>query len=803
MATRAAESSKAVPLFGRAEIFDELVHQLEEARGGEGRAAILVGPAGIGKSTLLRASTSLARDLGYSVRLGRALPADPPLPFGLIRDLLREPESAPRTKRTEEVPSGLPLFLAPHEGGMLAEAVFQPEGSETGAAPDRLLAHLARSTERVDSNRSALFIQISDYFLQLGRDQPLLLAVDDLQFADESSLAFLIQFLKLLPESRVVVLATSPPVSECPPRTPEQLEQFLSDPHVHSLKVRPMTETELGQYVRWLLRGKDPGRDALMRWFTQTDGNPLFTEHLVRASTGLVPTPPAEPRSQDFLEVLHTRLQNLGEPEKRVIAYAAVLGKEFDFSTLVRASGQDEESLSESLDKLVHGGILREKPGEIYEFVSERVRSDVYAQLTETRRRILHRRAAEALLAAAPDRPVSVYELARQFYLGRDDPNAVEYNQRAAELAAQAYAFDVAVVHAERALECQRRIEPRDVALELRLMVQMGRFLDESGEIPRSEELLVDAVARARAQTGAEAELALALLGLARTRSDLGQFHSARELAAEAYPILERLGNRRGLLTAHQLLGLSSWRLADIPEAEKHLRAEIELAGTVGSVAEQGHAFIDLANALAQQGEGRLGEALELYDQALQLLLTDNDLTARARVLMNRAILLHGGGQRPRALQEMVEALETAEKSRSRIWIGYCSLNMSQFYAELPDLPKARAAIERAEALLAPLGDQLGAQQAHMIRGMIHTAAGDYAPAEEEYAAALALAEELELSSMTAEMKYRLANLARLRGNSAEARRLLKEAEQAGVLTLRGDLTNEVRDLERQLAAST
>ncbi|MGA7922500.1 MAG: AAA family ATPase [Thermoplasmata archaeon] len=798
MASRAAGNDGGPPIFGRAEIFDELVRELETARDGDGRAVFLIGATGIGKSTLLRAAVGVAQDLGFEVRRGRALPADPPLPFEVIRELVRPSVATERPEDPPEPAGGLPLFLAPHEGGLFADAVFHSEGQGSGGAADRLLSHLARTADRSDSSLSTLLGQVSEFFLSLGREKPTVLAIDDLQFADDSTLTFLQQFLPLLPESRIVLLATVATSEERPSHGAGAIERLLAMGSVRSFKVRPMTETELGQYVRWLLRGKDPGHDAVMRWFTQTEGNPLFTEHLVRASTGLAP-PTGEPRNQDFMEVLRSRLRNLGETERRTAAYAAVLGKEFDFSTLASASGQDEERLSESLDKLVHGGILREKPGEVYEFVSERVRTEMYAQLTETRRRILHRRAGAALLAHTGKREVSVYELARQFYLGRDDRKAVEYSQRAAELAASAFAFDVAGIHLERALECARRLEPRDVPLELALQVQMGGFLGEVGDLKGSEELLGDAVARARAQPELTNELGLALLGLARARSDLSQYDSARELAGEAYGILESAGNHLALLTAHRMLGLASWRLGDLPRAEHHLRAEIAIAQELGTPTDRGHALIDLANTLTQSGMDRVEEAIGLYDEAAKVFMQGNDLAARARVLMNRAILLHSVGQRDRALAEMKLAAESAEKSRSPIWIEYANINLAQFYAELPDLPKARVALERAETTLEALGDRLGRQQTRMIRGIIAFAEGDLVGTEQAYREALTMAEQLHLGSELAEMKFRFALLAQRRGDDREAQRCLDESLKAGVLTVRAELTDQVEALQSEL----
>jgi tetratricopeptide (TPR) repeat protein len=806
VASAQPSAGEPVPLFGRTDIVETLVRRMHDARDGDGGFVVLVGESGVGKTVVLRHLERLARGLGYAVVHGRALPADLPQPFALLGDVVRSAREAAPPAEDDDVAgvSVLPMFLAPFETREAAPSpdATRPDGDSAEAVEaNRLLSRLENPVERVQADRAALFAQLTDFLLQLATDRPLLVSIDDLAFADDSSLEFFQQFASAIHGSRVVVIGSSLPLANAPARAQTALERLVDAPDTIRLALRPMAEPDVASYVRWLLNGRDPGRDSVMRWFTQTEGNPLFIEHLVRASTGFGPAPSATDRpSADFDAVLKGRIRALGETERRVLVYAAVLGKEFDFATLIRASGQEEERLSESLDRLVHGGILREKGGEVYEFVSEPARADVYAELTETRRRILHRKAAAALEEGQGSSALT-FELARQSYLGHDDSRAVEYNRRAADLAAAAFAFDSAIVHLERSLECARRLVPRDSATELRLLIELGGVLQEFGDLRRSEEVLLDAVARARSEGGRESELALALLGLARTRSELSRYASSRELATEAFDLMDRLRNDRGLLVAHRVLGVDCWRLGDLDEAEAHQREAIRLAERAGSPTELGHGLIDLANTLVVRGAERLPEAEELYDRAAGVFAQTHNHSARARVLMNRALLAHNGGRVDDAVRDMAEAITAAERSRSRIWIGYCELNMAQFEAERKNVAEARRALDRAVAQLAPLGDQLADQQATMARGMIAEVEGKFDDAATSYADALALAKELGLGPEIAEMQLRLGGLAVARGDAATARGWFDGAKKAGILELRGDLAGQLKVLEERLAA--
>jgi tetratricopeptide (TPR) repeat protein len=799
----AGRGDRTTPLFGRSEIHDAVIQTLEQARRGSGQFLLLVGGGGVGKSMLLRRTVEDAQSLGYLAVAGRALPSDLPQPFALVQDLLRSLNQAHALERTgpRDDPTFLSLFLAPFETDRRSAGTGEVPTPGMGEA-DHLLDYLAGPPARVEESRILMFDRLTDFFLELTHREPLLLAVDDLHFADDSSIEFLEQFSRSLGASRVAVVATVVPREESPPHTAHLMERLLTGEHATRLTVRSMTEPEAADYARWMLKGRDPGRETVMRWFTQTEGNPLFLEYLVRASMGLASGPAALASAgiQDLETILQARVRALSEADRRVLVYATVLGNEFDFPTLaVAAGGGEEERLAESVDRLVHGGLLREKGGEVYEFVSERVRAEAYAQLTETRRRILHRKVARALEARGRTEPANVFELARQFYLAREDAAALEYNRRAADLASRAYAHATAVVFLERALESLRRQTRADPTTELHLMVELGRVLAENEEFRRSEEVLLQAVERARAEPTMDSELALALLWLARTRWDLGEFASSHSLGEEGFHIMDRIGNRRGLLVAHRVLGVASWRMADLADAERHQRAIIAMTEQDPDGWERGHALIDLANTLVTQGEPRFAEALELYESAARVLSQHDDYTAQARVFMNEALVYYRLPNHGRATEVLNRAIEAAERSHSRIWIGYCRLNEAQFLVEAHHPAEARAAVERARSMLEPLGDQFADQQLTMIEAMILEEEGQHAEAETTYERTLRVARDLHLEAEMAETLFRMARLAFRRGDLDRARERFARSCEAGLYRLKGDLGREADALAREL----
>ena len=287
-----------------------------------------------------------------------------------------------------------------------------------------LITRLGSPVESLDASRSTLFARLGDFFLHLAANRPLLLAIDDLHFADSSSREFLRYLAPHLPEGPIVIAATSTSESNLPGGGGSSVDLFARSPNVTSIRLRPLTPPELGEYARWMLHGRDPGLDAVMRWYTQTEGNPLFVEHLIRATMGFgtAPGAPAAESGRDLVELLRTRLRSLPDDQRRLLAYASALGKEFDFHELAAASEESEERLSENLDRLVQFGLVREKGEEVYVLVSEVIRADVYAELTGPVRGIAPKNHERLRIP----RQLQPLESARRSYLGREDAKALE-----------------------------------------------------------------------------------------------------------------------------------------------------------------------------------------------------------------------------------------------------------------------------------------------------------------------------------------------------------------------------------------
>ena len=786
-----ADASRRRPLFGRSEVLEEVERALDEVGTPRGKAVFLVGREGTGKSVILDEATVRAESRGFQPVRARALPGELGEPFRLVRDLL-----AAGGAEVHGLTSGAPRASA--EGA--PEEAGEPAGSEDDL--EHLLAPLGRpSVEGLGAALQATRVRFLERFAELARRRPVAVLVDDAHLADSGSLDFLEALAREGPPRGIAVVATIDPGPALPPRNRPAFGRWTTDAAFKAIEVRPFSSAEIAEFGTWLRDGVAPSPEDVLRWTAETEGHPQFVELLVRTASG-AGRPAArdgEP-AEDLTAALLARARALDEVDRRVLTYASVLGREFDFARLRATVDLAEERLSEAVDRLVRGGILRERGGEVYEFASEEFRASLYSGVTETRRAILHRRVARALEARGG---TSDFELARHYYLGRDDPKAIEYGVRAAEQAAAAYAFDAALSLLRQALEAEGRLPKRDPRLEVRLRTEAGRLMDEAGDLAGAEQELSAAVAVARGEAEFDLPLGRALLGLAWTRVERSDYAAAEPLALEAAASLERSGTPRDLFAAHRVLGTLYWRRSDLDLAERHQRAALAIAERDGTPREHGHALIDVANTLLPRGPQYVETTLELYGQAAALFAKEDDPNASARVLMNRAVLEYRIARVDDAMRDIGLALDAAERSRSPIWIGYCLLNASHWRAELGETELARQLNERADRTLEPTGDRLARQQLQMIRGIIAEKERRFDDAEREYAQSLANARWMGLKGEVTEMLFRRAHLAWVRGDPAGARLLLAEARANGLDALRSDLTGEARKLAAALESRT
>jgi DNA-binding SARP family transcriptional activator/tetratricopeptide (TPR) repeat protein len=439
-------TSSPVRLVGRECELGLLQRRWQEAGRGLAGFAVITGEAGVGKSRLLDEFCSVIQRGGFDALRARCFAARGRLALAPVSEWLRSPALRAATSRLDPVWAREVDRLVPPEG--------------TGPA--------ARPSPMADAwQRHRFFEGLARAVLSLGR--PTLLAVDDLQWCDEHTLAWLQLLLHLGQDHPLlVVAATRPEEVDGSPELAEMLRALRSAGQVTDVAVAPLEPRQCAE-LAGAVRGRALGPDEAGRLYAATGGYPLLVIESVRArlldtaDTADAAEPAGGGSGQPDLgpkarAVLSGRIAQAGPTAREVAELAAVVGHDFTLDLLAAASDLDGDALIGAVDELWRRRIIRTRPPAGYDFVHDLLRATAYGEISPPRRTLLHRRVAEALkLIHTTDPGVAAAAAAYHFERADCPALAVPQHVLAAEVATTVFANSKAIRHYRRAAELLRR----------------------------------------------------------------------------------------------------------------------------------------------------------------------------------------------------------------------------------------------------------------------------------------------------------------------------------------------------------
>ena len=520
------------------------------------RALLISGEAGQGKTTLVAEASRAAFDGGSCVLFGHC-EQDLATPYQLFVEAL-----------------GYFVAHAPEEQLLTHVATH---GSELARLLPALASRIpdlppSKATD-MDSERYLLFAAVNGLLTMVSQHQPVLLVLDDLQWADKGSLLLLRHILATDQPMRLLIVGTyrDSELSQTHPLL-DTLAALRRQDRVSRIELDGLDDSGVVAFMEaiagYIL---DDAAIALAHAvYRDTDGNPFFVSELLRhlSETGFIyqdatgrwvtdhslekMTLPSSVR-----EVIGARVGRFGPEAGRVLSLAAVIGRDFDLELLSRATERSEDDLLDILDAASRSALVREiadAQGR-FVFVHALIQHTLYEDLGPTRRARAHRRVAEALEDICGDRPgPRVGELARH-WLAADQPidlvKALDYSRQAGDAALDALAPADAVHHFANALELCRRVSGTDPVLAVDLATGLGTAQRQIGD-PDYRDTLLSAARRA-ATLGDTDRLVRAALA-----NDRGFFSAVGAIDADKVEILEAAAGALSTESADRALVLAT-----------------------------------------------------------------------------------------------------------------------------------------------------------------------------------------------------------------------------------------------------
>jgi len=551
----------ATPLIGRAGEVGLLDAAWRSATAGRAGVAVVRGGAGVGKTRLVTDVARSARQDGAVVAVSQCFGTSGRLALTPVADWLRNPAVASAGGSLEPVWREEVERLVP--SGQAREE--PPAGS--GGMVDAWLRH-------------RFFEGLARALLATGR--PMLLVLDNMQWCDQETLAFLAFLLGLSPQSPLLVAATlrtDSPNDE--PEIADWITRMRTGDLLTELTLHPLELADTARLAE-AMSGRPFTEEDRSLLQAATGGFPLHVVEAMRAvpQLGAAPLP-----ASDLTAVLRGRLEQASTTARDVAGLAAAVGRDFSLDLLVEAGDQDADSVVEAVDELWRRRIVQEQ-GDAYDFSHDLLRDAAYAQVSPPKRWLLHRRLAQALelLHADNTDPVSA-QLAEQYARGGRPERAVTYYLRAAEVASSVFAHAEATRLHSEALSIVRARPPgrESDRQELAILEAMAAPLNARHGYASTElQAVLERSTELAESLGRRDSLLSALVGLWACRFVQGRVDDAHQGASRALALVEPDSELTG--AAHFALGGSAVSLGMPAEGLRHLEIAASFPGPMVSV---------------------------------------------------------------------------------------------------------------------------------------------------------------------------------------------------------------------------
>lgn len=632
---------------GREKELALLREALERAGAGAPGVMVIAGEAGVGKTRLVSEFIAGSRRAGARVLVGHCVRvADGGLPYAPLMEALRHLNPEVETQVVQDLVASAPREFArwlPQIGQS-----NQVEGTDVVSG---------------DVAQSRLFEFLLDLFGRLRQDGHVLLVVEDVHWADHSTLDLLAFLAQNVRREAVVVVVTYRD-DELPRTHPLQswLAELRRNVRVSILPLQRLERDETAEQLAGIF-GSSPDASLADGIFARSEGNAFFTEELASVmAVGESRSLPAGLR-----DILLARVHALSEPARSILGVAAAAGRRVAHELLSCVARIPEEQLIAALREAVdHQILVPNLEDDSYTFRHALIQEATYSDLLPGERRQLHNALAEALAdhpgLAADDRATAYAELAHHWYAARNLPVALSAAIQAGQAAEQAYGFAEALRQFERASELwdqvphAQRLVDLDHADVLEHAAEAAKLV---GQYDRAVALIRQAIKLV--DSGAKPARA----GLLHERLGWYLFNRGDEAAAsDAYqralgliPAEPPSAERAKVLVA---AGRLSMHWTHYQQARAASEEAIALARAVGARAEEGRALKILGLVAAYEGDFDLGS--RYLRQALSIAEEVRETNALAGGYIDLSCVLELAGRLEEATQVALEGCEVASR---------------------------------------------------------------------------------------------------------------------------------------------
>jgi tetratricopeptide (TPR) repeat protein len=638
---------------------------IDDAIRGRGRLLLLEGEPGIGKTRLAEEAALLAARSEAFTIWGRCW----------------EGEGAPAFWPWVQI---VRSYARCRDGARLATELGPGAGDIAQLVP-QIRTQLPRAPEpppattEPEQARFRLFDSLTTFFTNAARSQPLVMLIDDLHWADRSSLLLLEFLVRELQHARLLVVCAYRDVEMHRDHALKDVLGELSRHHVsHKIQVQGLADREVVRFVESAADGL-PAQSLITNIRDKAEGNPFFLHEIVRLWLSEAQSVNDTENAWTFRvphtvsEAIARRINRLSERCRTFLAVASVIGREFDLNVVRRSSELTSIQLFSALDEAVASRIVHSasRAAGRFRFAHDLIRETLYEQLPPSGQLDIHLGIAKALEQLhAGDVDSQLDSIAHHYSQAAplaEARRAVDYSVRAGQRAMQLLAYEEAAANYERTLKMLDLLDSSTPAERCEIQLLLGDSLCKAGLMPQAREVFLRVADASRALQLPEI-LAQAALGLGEPWSEPGLVDSV--LVSLLEEALSKLKPGDSYLRVRVLARLA-WALYFSPSRGRREKVSADAVLMASRLGDRGTYLLALTaqhNALWSSRTCKTYIAVAEEIARVAKSVGDSEAAARAHLYLCRSLLEIGRAHAAYGKLEIVSDLARRLRQRRYLW---------------------------------------------------------------------------------------------------------------------------------------
>ncbi|MFO7792304.1 MAG: tetratricopeptide repeat protein [Candidatus Saliniplasma sp.] len=753
--------------------------------GGKGRpyTIFVSGEPGIGKTSLIEEISKIASSEGYL----------------LLKGVCKFNESTPYNPFCQA--------FSDLDGISLRDSVDQQEMGRL------------RDKNMLDAYRNAYFFQTCKRLREISTDQPVILILDDIHWADRGSLNLFHYLADRIDESEVLLIGCYCPGDAIPGGAFLDMKQQMSRKDLYTeFDLSPFDIDDTHDMIKTILDVEKVPVDLAKKVHEVTQGNPLFIKESMLQMQEEGYTTDDELFTEDIGQfelpllmqnVVERRVSRLDGDARQVLQICSVIGERIPYRLLKSLFQKDEMQLLDAIDELTLNRLLMEDDENEHLYFSHNLIKDiVYNGIGKwLERKRLHFKVAEAMRSFyIKDKKLNYHVLGSHYLKADRFDRSLEYFLRAGEVAEKMYSHEDAVEMYKKVLSVAERVDEGDIDL-VRIYEKIARAYSLLGEYEDARDYLHDALVvttnyerkqkiyseiSMNWEEQGEYEKALEIVerGLelddkdSKSKSHLldkkgwiflrrSQYQEAKDIFKKEIDTAEKIRDSDAIAQAYHNFGTLSMYIKDYENAEKYLKKAEEIRKEEEILKE----LTKTLNNLGMLFESiDIDRTLQYYNEALEINEKVGDISMKNALLNNIGRVYYHKAELYKAIKTHIESYENKERTGDKYGISLSLVNLGLIHAEKGAFDEAHYYHQRSLEIVEELGENFC--RAINLRGLgyISKLKGDLDDAQDYYQRSLEASKECGDKAQTAETYAALGEIYLERGSAGKSEKVCKKA---------------------------